>query len=150
LVERSFAHCYETGGMRRCTLRGHENILKRLLVHVGAFNISLILRKTFGAGTPRELRNRAARLLLRLLEWLTRRYRPDGARESRTTSVLALPGTCRSGEPQSRLIWNSATLTTGCYGQLDILLGDLLHLPSQFADLCAILLIGRRDMQSQQ
>jgi hypothetical protein len=31
LVERSFAHCCETGGMRRSALRGHENILKRLL-----------------------------------------------------------------------------------------------------------------------
>jgi transposase len=28
-VERSFAHCYETGAMRRCTLRGTKNILKR-------------------------------------------------------------------------------------------------------------------------
>jgi transposase len=53
LVERSFAHCYETGGMRRTHLRGHENILKRQLVHVGAFNLSLILRKVLGAGTPR-------------------------------------------------------------------------------------------------
>jgi transposase len=43
LVERSFAHCYETGGMRRTHLRGHENILKRRLIHVGAFNLSLIL-----------------------------------------------------------------------------------------------------------
>ena len=54
LVERSFAHCYETGGMRRTHLRGHENILKRQLVHVGAFNLSLILRKMLGAGTPRQ------------------------------------------------------------------------------------------------
>jgi transposase len=54
LVERSFAHCYETGGMRRTHLRGHENILKRQLVHVGAFNLSLILRKVLGAGTPRQ------------------------------------------------------------------------------------------------
>src|SRR5580700_9337013 len=54
LVERSFAHCYETGGLRRCHLRGHENILKRQLVHVGAFNLSLILRKVLGAGTPRQ------------------------------------------------------------------------------------------------
>src|ERR1039457_3106722 len=114
LVERSFAHCYETGGMRRCTLRGHENILNRLLVHVGAFNISLVLRKMLGAGKPRELRNCTARLLLCLLEWLTRRYRPDGARESRTAPILALSGTNRSGEPQSLLIWNLATLTTGC------------------------------------
>ena len=34
LVERSFAHCYETGGMRRCHLRGQENIWKRQLIHV--------------------------------------------------------------------------------------------------------------------
>ncbi len=32
LVERTFAHCYETGGMRRCTLHGRKNILKRLLI----------------------------------------------------------------------------------------------------------------------
>ena len=31
LLERPFAHLYETGGMRRTHLRGHENILKRLL-----------------------------------------------------------------------------------------------------------------------
>ena len=43
LVQRSLAHCYETSGMRRTHLRGHTNILKRQLVHVGAFNLSLIL-----------------------------------------------------------------------------------------------------------
>ena len=55
LVERTFAHCYETGAMRRTHLRGHENILKRLLFHVCAFNLSLILRKLTGCGTPKEL-----------------------------------------------------------------------------------------------
>ena len=55
LVERSFAHCYETGAMRRIHLKGHANILKRLLLHVAAFNLSLILRKHFGCGTPREM-----------------------------------------------------------------------------------------------
>ena len=69
-VERSFAHCYETGGMRRCHLRGHENILKRQLIHVGGFNLSLILRKLLGAGTPRELKNRAGQLFSRLLRFL--------------------------------------------------------------------------------
>ena len=70
LIKRSFAHCYETGGMRRCYLRGRENILKRQLVHVGAFNLSLILRGLLGAGTPRELKNRAGRALSRLLRVL--------------------------------------------------------------------------------
>jgi transposase len=54
LIERSFAHCYDTGGMRRTHLRGHQNILKRLLIHVGAFNLSLIFRSLLGSGTPRE------------------------------------------------------------------------------------------------
>jgi transposase len=57
LVERSFAHCYETGGMRRTHLRGHDNILKRVLIHVGGHNLSLILRKLIGYGSPRELYN---------------------------------------------------------------------------------------------
>jgi transposase len=63
LLERSFAHCYETGGMRRTHLRGRENILKRQLIHVCAFNLSLIFRLSLGAGTPRELRSRQAELL---------------------------------------------------------------------------------------
>jgi transposase len=49
LGERSFAHCYETGGLRRCYLRGGDNILKQQLVHVGVFNLSLILRQLLGA-----------------------------------------------------------------------------------------------------
>src|SRR5450756_51970 len=73
LVERSFAHCYETGGMRRCHLRGRDNILKRQLVHVGAFNLSLILRKLLGAGTPREWKNRFGRLVLLVYLLFTRR-----------------------------------------------------------------------------
>src|SRR5207245_11275144 len=72
LIERSFAHCYDTGGMRRTHLRGHKNILKRLLIHVGAFNLSLIFRSLLGAGTPRELRNRLARLFSRLFGALCR------------------------------------------------------------------------------
>jgi transposase len=63
LIERSFAHCYETGAMRRVSLRGRENILKRQLIHIGAFNLSLIFRQTLGAGTPRQLRNRSIRLI---------------------------------------------------------------------------------------
>jgi hypothetical protein len=78
-VERSFAHFYETGGLRRCHLRGRENILKRQLIHVGAFNLSLILRKILGAGTPRELKNRATRLVLRIFRLLTCRNRPKSA-----------------------------------------------------------------------
>lgn len=54
-LERSFAHVYDTGGMRRTHLRGHRNILKRLLVHASAFNLGILMRQVFGHGTPRGL-----------------------------------------------------------------------------------------------
>jgi len=54
-VERSFAHLYDTGGLRRTHLRGHQNIFKRLLVHAGAFNLGLLMRQAIGRGTPRGL-----------------------------------------------------------------------------------------------
>jgi transposase len=55
LLERPCAHLYETGGLRRAHVRGHENVLKRLLVHAGAFNLGLWMRTLFGVGTPRSL-----------------------------------------------------------------------------------------------
>jgi transposase len=60
LTERTFAHMYETGAMRRVHLRGRENILKRLMIHGAAFNLSLIMRKVLGAGKPREFQALAA------------------------------------------------------------------------------------------
>ena len=62
LLERPCAHLYETGGLRRAHLRGHENVLKRLLVHAGAFNLGLWMRTLFGVGTPRGLQGRLAAL----------------------------------------------------------------------------------------
>jgi transposase len=55
LIERTFAHCYDTGGMRRTHLRKHNNILKRLLIHVAGANLGLLLRNRYGIGTPRGL-----------------------------------------------------------------------------------------------
>ena len=62
-LERPNAHLYETGGMRRTHLRGHANILKRLLVHVGGFNLGLLMRTVFGVGTPRSRQGQLAVLL---------------------------------------------------------------------------------------
>jgi hypothetical protein len=55
LTERSFAHVCETGGARRCWLRGIIKVAKRYLLQVAARNLSLIMRKLFGMGTPRGL-----------------------------------------------------------------------------------------------
>ena len=59
-VERSFAHMYDTGGMRRTHLRGHTNILKRLWIQAGGFNLGLVMRQLIGVGTPRGLQGRLA------------------------------------------------------------------------------------------
>ena len=58
-LERPNAHLYETGGMRRPHLRGHTNILKRLVVHAGGFNLGLLMRHLTGVGTPRSLQGRS-------------------------------------------------------------------------------------------
>ena len=62
LTERSMAHRYETGGMRRVNLRGGDNILKRLLVHAGGFNLALVMRKLTGIGKPRRLQGASANI----------------------------------------------------------------------------------------
>jgi transposase len=66
LLERPFAHMYESGGMRRVYLRGHENILKRILLHAGALNLGLLMRTLFGVGTPRGLQGRVAAFFVTL------------------------------------------------------------------------------------
>ncbi len=54
IVERSFAHILDRGGLRRTWLRGRENVHKRYLLHVAGHNLSLLMRQIIGAGTPRE------------------------------------------------------------------------------------------------
>jgi transposase len=53
IVERSFAHNLDRGGMRRTWLRGRENVHKRYLVHVAGHNLGILMRLLIGAGTPR-------------------------------------------------------------------------------------------------
>ena len=53
MVERSFAHCLDRGGMRRTHLRGTENIEKRYSIHVAGFNLGILMRSMFGIGTPK-------------------------------------------------------------------------------------------------
>ena len=67
LLERSFAHLYETGGMRRLYVRGKGNVQKKLLLQAAAGNLALMLRHRMGAGTPRGLQDLLAGSLLVLL-----------------------------------------------------------------------------------
>jgi transposase len=114
LIERSFAHCYETGAMRRCHLRGHENILKRQLIHVGAFNLSLILRTFLGAGTPRELRNRAQQLIQHLLRLLWPEKTAHDGRGMVTVPSDTLFARASIERTCCRTYRNFSSSTTGC------------------------------------
>ena len=101
VVERTFAHMYETGGMRRVWVRGHENVRKRVLLQAAACNIGLLLRSQTGIGTPRSLQGRAVSAICRLIgrlidRWgrLTRawgfKWTPDGARRLNPSSPSCL------------------------------------------------------------
>lgn len=79
LLERSFAHAYGTGGMRRLYLRGRENVLKRVLIHVGALNLSLVMRKLLGTGTPRGWQGFSADAVLALLRLWMAALEQEGA-----------------------------------------------------------------------
>ncbi len=112
-VERSFAHVYDTGGVRRTHLRGHTNVLKRLLIHAGGFNLGLVMRQLIGVGTPRGLQGRVGAVLATLFElmgvvrrrlnpiWSSHRLIPAvrGGLTSRTTSAVNLSTvvTCTTG-----------------------------------------------------
>jgi transposase len=43
MVERTFAHAYETGSLRRLNVRGKQNVQKRLLLQAAACNLALLL-----------------------------------------------------------------------------------------------------------
>ena len=103
-VERSMAHMYETGAMRRLHLRGRENIRKRLLVHASAFNLGVLMRSVTGIGTPRTLQGQGQYLsggtafaiyapleaaLSGILGAISRILAPDGQNRTETGAELA-------------------------------------------------------------
>lgn len=89
-IERSFAHILDCGGMRRTTLRGWENLNKRFKLAAAFYNLSQLMRKLFGFGTPKQLaaalerggrglfwRLAAASILLRVVvDGITSTWRP--------------------------------------------------------------------------
>lgn len=117
LLERPNAHLYTTGGMRRTHLRRHENILKRLLIHVAGFNLAVLLRKLIGVGSPRSLQGRLAAFLLLLLALLTRVIAVVRAATSSTTPICgpaSWSAAGRDGGHVSAAALPGPAFTTGC------------------------------------
>lgn len=111
LMERSFAHLYDTGGMRRVHLRGKDNIAKRALIHAAAFNLSLILRKLLGVGTARGAADLHTALCFAILRLL---------RATNGSVAPTEPPGCKNRTTDRRCRHQSAlcpiaTLSTDCY-----------------------------------
>jgi transposase len=120
LLERPFAHYLESGGMRRTHLRGHENILKRLLIHVAAFDLGILMRWLIGAGTPKEF----ARMSRSTMDAILRLYRSISTRVQRWAGhfheVKVRFGMCASAvvwifkSALCRGLYQSRHFSTGC------------------------------------
>ena len=112
-IERSFAHVYDTGGMRRTHLRGHTNILKRLLIHVSGFNLGLIMRQLIGVGTARGLQSHRPAVIATLVVLL-------GSARRRVVAIRVwyrVVAAMRDLFPSATIFANSseeATYATGC------------------------------------
>jgi transposase len=53
-IERTFAHILDAGGARRTTLCGLANLNKRFKLAAAIYNLSQLMRKLFGVGTPKQ------------------------------------------------------------------------------------------------
>jgi transposase len=113
-LERPNAHLYETGALRRTHLRGHANILKRVLIHVSGFNLGLVMRRLVGVGTPRGLQGRVTAILATLLVLLSARRRAIAAIRAAWPLLTSMRG--RFATPTTCVVHSSAavTCTTGC------------------------------------
>jgi transposase len=97
LLERPFAHQYDTGAMRRLHVRGRGNVAKRVLLQAVAFNLALILRTMTRAGTPKglaDLKRELFRVLLPILAWLAPLWEPTTRSPGESPSNLCRPRSC--------------------------------------------------------
>jgi hypothetical protein len=101
------------GAMRRTHLRGHSNVLKRLLIHAGGLNLGLVMRQVIGLGTPRGLQDRLAVVIAIVLALVSVAARRIAAIWSSHRLLAAMRG--RVAVPTTLLISSSAaaTCTTG-------------------------------------
>jgi transposase len=123
LTERSMAHLYETGGMRRVHLKGRDNLLKRLLVHAGAFNLALVMRQLVGVGKPRAFQGISAQTLANFGGILAAIWKAlhigieltaigrEPVTCPRLETLFSHPNSCRFG---AHAFGENLTFTTGC------------------------------------
>ena len=99
--------------MRRTHLRGHTNILKRLLIHAGGFNLGLVMRHLIGVGTPRGLQGRLGVLVATLLVFVGALQRRVSAVGSSHRLIAVWRGPVMSATTLIVTSLAAATCTTG-------------------------------------
>jgi hypothetical protein len=112
-IERSFAHILDCGGMRRTTLRGRENLNKRFKLAAAVYNLSQLMRKLFGIGTPKQLAASGRLLFLHLLAVIARilhRYTSDRNRISSATPGIFL----MTARYRIEMLQENTRCSTGC------------------------------------
>jgi transposase len=120
-LERVNAHLYETGRMRRVHIRGHGNILKRLLIQVCALNLGLLMRAVCGIGTPRSLQGRtprrvwSAQLLIFRAIWsmLNEASQDESSAVTSGPEETPIHHTCSCSHPPAEF-FNRLTCNSGC------------------------------------
>jgi transposase len=113
-LERSFAHLYETGGMRRVHLRGHTNIRKRLLIHTAGFNLGLLMRQLIGVGTPRGLQGRLIAVVTTLVALIRRLWHRVTAHGRLVRPVSPIERDAVANRNVVSIGMAEVALTTGC------------------------------------
>ncbi len=114
-IERSFAHVLDQGGMRRAPLRGTENLTKRLTAAALAYNLSLLMRKLFGFGTPKKWAAKACFLVFWLVKTVLGATR--GFAKVIGAGFARMLGECRSMRDIYQIIsanGSSSCFSTGC------------------------------------
>src|SRR4051794_20827374 len=128
LVERSFAHILDRGGMRRTWLRGRENVHKRYLIHVAGHNLGLLMRLLIGAGTPKEAVARGWCLLVLLRT-------TDGATYAAILEVFvensAGPALIVFTKDCTHRLDETTPSSTGCYATSKFAIGGFSGAPGQ-------------------
>lgn len=113
-IERSFAHVLDQGGLRRTTLRGKSNLSKRQLAAALAFDLSLLMRKLTGFGTPKQWLAGARRaffaLIRQLIQFLSRHEVQHAA-----SQIDFRPNHSKQALPRHRDIRIVHRLEFGCF-----------------------------------
>ncbi len=112
MVERSFAHACDSGGMRRSTLRGLLGVHRRALVQAVAMNLGTILRSMIGVGTPKRMAERSRDLLAAAIGALRAVWavcRTLGRHTARLLALETIAGQRETGSLQVRPLWERAT-----------------------------------------